>query len=303
MRFARTSLAAVLALAPLGIGNAAHAQDGPLDIDVSTSRVGGSNGVKGAKPAKGGGGDEDADDRLVTEDTLPKIGSPKRIPALHIIAKRYVGGKLWPEACARFDQISEEGGSFDEPADAKKNAGRAYLACAERAFNAGDFDKTEALIKKSEANIPSDDRHKALRRKMQKESYKRALANGDLDRAVAGYNQYQASGSDEDQRIWMGEQLAKMSWEAYKLGDKTRLLKTLEQAKKIAPMNSELRKLEDKIDGDENVVSRLVGIAALAALVVAALTALSRWRSRARVEGLAGGVSFGGKKNKYLEDE
>src|SRR5262249_35274154 len=157
------------------------------------------------------------DDEIPTEDNIPAIGNPKRIPHLHVLAKRYAVSHMSKESCEKYDQIASEGGEFDD--DAKRTAARAYTVCAETAAAIAHFDDAERALEKSERYLPGSERHAHIRRKMAKDQYHGKIAKLDLDAAIAAYDAYQRDAADEDERIWMGEQLTGIAIKAKHDGD------------------------------------------------------------------------------------
>ncbi len=276
-------------------GEARAQDDEPIDIEVGSSRIGGPGTQQQRKSDDAWNAAVEEENMPMTEETLPPPGNKKRLPGLHKLAKQYFGGRMWKDACEKFDQIideSQDAGLETDP-DGKKNAARSYYECASIAFFSSEYDKTEKLLKKSEKYGPSDHRHQGLRRKMARENYRKLMANGDWQGAVEMFKKYQAEEADEDERIWMGEQLATLSWNAYSSKDKIGMKTLMEQTEQIAPMNTEYRKLKEKLEGEDSVLTNalLAGVAAL--LFVVGWTQFSKWRARARVRRMDGG-QFGG---------
>jgi hypothetical protein len=207
------------------------------------------------------------------------------------LAKQYFGGRMWKDSCEKYDQIVDEAqdeGLTADP-DGKKNAARSYLECAQIAFFSGEYEKTERLLKKSEKYGPSDHRHQGLRRKMQRESYRKQMSNGDWQGALDSFRKYQAEEADDDERIWMGEQLATRTWAAYQSKDKVGMKQLMAAAESVAPMNTELRKLKDKIEGEDAVLTNVLLFGGGAIVLVVGATQFSKWRGKARVKRASGG--------------
>lgn len=274
--------------------------DDPIDVDFGSARTGGPGATARERAAVRAMEEEE---EYLTEENLPPVGHKKRLPGLHVLAKRAAGGKDWEAACMKYDQIQEEGGeeAMDLHPEAKRNAWRSYLACAERQVVQESFEKAERLLKKSERFGPADHRHAGLRRKMMQAEYRKAVSAGDIAKAVELFDRYQAAQADEDERIWMGAEIARRAKEAHEAGDKPRRDQLMGYGKRIAPMNTDLRALEDTLAFQENVGKNLGLLAGAALLLVFGFAQFSRWRGRRRVEAAAGGKL--GKKNKFLDDE
>jgi hypothetical protein len=267
----------------------ALAQDEPSSpsISVGSSRIGGPGTSEEQRQAAA---ESYAEEETFSEDTLPPKDSKKRMPALHVLARQYHGGKMWKEACGKFDTILDEGGeaALDTDPEGRTRAAQSYYGCAKDAVMSGDHDKANALLAKSERFAPTTAKHAALREKMLRDQYKKKVADGDLGGAVALFEKAQAMRADEDERIWMGEELAKAAWAAFQSKQKVELDVLLAKLEQVAPMNTEYRRLKDKIAANESTFANAFGLGAIAVLVVLAATALSRWRAQARVRRAAG---------------
>jgi hypothetical protein len=275
---------AVLTLSGTTLASVAWAQSSP-DIEIGTTRIGGP----GTQRQQAVQASVEAEEYL-TEDNLPPKESKKRIPSLHTLGARYVGSKQWIDACEKYDSIVDEGGSEALESDprGKPNAFVAYLQCAKIAQGGGDFDKAERLLKRSETYGPSDHRHAGIREKMLREGYRKKLSNGDVNGALELYRQAQAKEMNEDERIWMGDELAKRAWTAYNNKDKRGVEDLMAKTEEIAPLNTEHRRLKEKLEFEGSVGSQLGMLAGGILALVAAWTLLSRWRERAKVAKAAG---------------
>ncbi|MFO0726836.1 MAG: hypothetical protein U1E65_23830 [Myxococcota bacterium] len=274
---------------------------GVQDIQVGSSRIGGPGLTPQERAANADSGE---DEEVLTEENLPPKGNKKRLPALHKIAARYVRGSMWREACERYDQIVEEEGptGMDAPPDAKGYAARAYLECANSEAAGRKFDKMELYLKKSETYGGSDYRHAAMRRKVKRETYKEEMAKGNTEKALVAFRAYQQEKADEDERIWMGAELTKIAWAAYNAKDEVNLKRAIADADSVAPMNSDLRRLKEKLEDEGSILKQIFSVAAVAVVIAFLATRFFAWRARARVEGMVEGGLGGGKKNKYLDD-
>lgn len=275
---------AVLTLIGASWASAAWAQSSP-DIDIGTTRIGGpgtqrQQAVQAAVEAE----------EYLTEDNLPPKESKKRIPSLHTLGARYVGSKQWIDACEKYDSIVDEGGAEALESDprGKPNAFIAYLQCAKIAQGGGDFDKAERLLKRSETYGASDHRHAGIREKMLREGYRKKLSNGDVSGALELYRQAQAKQLNEDERIWMGDELAKRAWAAYNNKEQMALKDLMAKLEEIAPLNTDYRRLKEKIEFEGSVGSQIGMMAGGILALVGAWTLLSRWREKAKVARAAG---------------
>jgi hypothetical protein len=283
---------AALAFVLLALPNIASAQDDALqDIEVGSKRIGGPGTSNERKADAAWNAAVEEEETPMTEETLPPKGDKKRLPALHKLARQYFGGRMWKESCEKFDQIVEEGGgnqALDLVPEAKKNAARSYFECGQLAFNTAELDHVERWLKKSEQLGPSEERHRLLRRKVLRESYRKLMSNGDVVSALTTFKQYQGGSPDEDERIWMGEQLAKLAWASYQSKDKVSMRDYIRYGDEVAPMNTELRKLKDKLASEEGVIPNVLMFGGAAIALVIGATQLSKWRARAKVRKLAG---------------
>lgn len=275
-------------------------EESSIDIEVGASRRVGGRGITDRE--------QRAHDRAyapeepLTEANLPGPGEPKRVEGLLALADRYVSTQSWDQACIKFDQLREEAGDevIREADRGAVEAGRAYLECAKSAYLDRDFDRTEARLEASAAFIPASGRHDALRWKMLRDTYREKMANGDADGALARFEELQALRESEDERIWLGEQLAAAAWQAHDSGDEIRRDRLIEMGEAVAPMNVELRRLQDQLELTRVVGSNILLYGVGAAALVGVLTLLSRWRSRARIGGEPRPKRG---KNPFLDDE
>jgi hypothetical protein len=276
-------------------------EPGVQDIQVGSSRVGGP-GLTPTERAANAAADEE--EEVLTEETLPPKGNKKRLPGLHKIASRYVRGQMWREACDRYDQIIDEEGAagMDAAPDAKANAARAFLECAESEAAGRKFEKMELLLKKSETYGGTDYRHAALRRKVKRDTFKEEMAKGNTEKALVAFRAYQADKPDEDERIWMGAELTKIAWAAYNAKDELNLKRAIADADSVAPMNSDLRRLKEKLEDEGSILKQIFTVSIVAIIIAFIAARFFAWRARAKVEGMVEGGSFSGKKNKYLDD-
>lgn len=236
----------------------------------------------------------------VTEETLPDKGKPTRIPSLHTLAERYLGGQQWKEACRFYQMILDEAGveGLEAREGAHLRAARAYFECAELAFAQDDFERVEENLQMAEKLGLRSGRHEVLRRKVVKERFRQKLGAGDVERAHQLYDRYQSMGEvDEDERIWFGEQLARLAKDAFARKDELTLRDLMAKLEVIAPMNTEYRTLKEELEGDAELFRNIALVVGSAVLAVMLLSALSRWRARARLR--LGRVSS----NPFLDDD
>ena len=260
-----------------------QAQESSPEIELGSSRIGGP-GLTEAERRRVRA--EDQDDGFKTETNIPPPGNKKRLPHLHYLARKYVNGKAFKDACEKYDTIFAEGGMTAIEADeyGKKNAARAYFACGKIAYAAAEYEKAEKLLAMSERYGPTTPRHLALRLKMKRDEYRKRLANGDVNGALKLFNEAQQENEDEDERIWMGEQLATMAWAAYKGGDKYRTDDLMRKIESVAPMNTEYRKLKDILEAQTGMLGQLLMVAGIAIGAVVLWNIFAAWRARARLK-------------------
>jgi hypothetical protein len=300
MRIAISLALALILLLP-GEGRAQD-EEGSVDIgDVGSSRIGGPGLTEREKAWNDD--TPDPDDEPMTEETLPPVGNKKRIPGLHKLAKQYSGGQMWKDACEKYDQIIEEAGetAILEVEPAKKMAGKSYVECARIAFTSTDFDKAEKMLAKSEKIIGSDHRHAGLRRKMLRESYRKKVTEGDVSGAIKLFNQLQAEEKNEDERIWLGEQLATRARAAHDEKDEITRNEMMRYLAEVAPMNTEYRRLKEELETNQSILTNALMFALGAVAIVFALGWFTKWRASAKLAGEGGGG--GGKRNKFLDED
>ena len=282
----------------------ANSQEGDsetIDINFGSTRIGGQGLTASERRASAY---DSSDDELPTEDNIPKVGSPKRLPHLHILAKRYTTGGMWPEACARYDQIVDESGDEGVAThpDGKKLAGKSYLKCAEKKAIIGQQEAAERLLKKSVRFFgKADYRHDTVRNNMLLESYRKKLTNRDLEGALTLFREYQSKREDEDERIRFGEQLSKLAEEAYKQKDKELMKQYISYAEQVAPRNPDLRRLKSRLETEEKAIPMAIAGGVICVFFVVFFSWFGRWRGRRKIESASGGKL--GKKNKFLDDD
>ena len=285
-RFLLSLAAASLVLAA---GSGARAQDGESspDIELGSSRIGGPGLTKRERRRVKSW---DEPEEYLTEETLPKPGDKKRLPALHTLAGRYVTTKQWEEACNKYDTIEGEFGTEGviEAPDGKKNAARAYFYCGRRAANHNEEDKAEKLLEKSERYGPSTAKHAMVRENMLREQYRKKLGNGDVDGAIALFDKAQKMREVEDERIWLGEELAKRAKDAMDAGDELQLETLMSRLSEIAPMNTEYRRMKDEIEMRDSILSNALTFAGAIVGFVLVMGLFMRWLSARRVKKFGG---------------
>lgn len=273
-------------------------QEGSVPIEVGSSRRVGGGGITDEDRARTRAAY--APEEPLTEANLPPPGDKKRIPSLHELAQRNVGGGLWKDACRFYDMIKAEGGTeaILKHERGKVDGSRSYLNCANAAFAAGDFDRAEMLLTESEKLLgDTTSRHRALRWKMLRDQMREKANSGDVDGAVRLHNELQSLKENEDERVWLGEQLARLAWEAHEEGDELRRDHIMGLATDVSPMNTELRRLEDQLTLQGEVLTNIAIYGGAIVLVIIVFGLLSRWRAAARV-----GVKRA-PRNKFIDDD
>jgi hypothetical protein len=292
-------LAATLLLPDVGL---AQDEEGSVDIgDVGSSRIGGPGLTKAEKYWSSDEPEEE--EEPLTEETLPPVGHKKRIPSLLKLGKQYAGGQMWKDACEKYDQVTQESSeqSIVEAEESKKLAGKSYVECARIAFGGSDYDRAEQLLVKSEKLIGTDHRHHGLRRKMLRESYRKKVSDGDVGGAIKLFNDLQAEEKNEDERIWLGEQLATRARAAHEQKDEITRNEMMRYLAEVAPMNTEYRRLKDELETNQSILKNALMFALGTVAIVLMLGWFTKWRARAKLGGE--GLGGGGKKNKFIDDE
>lgn len=265
----------------------AQGEESSPEIKLGSSRIGGPGLTQQERKVSA---QWDEPEEYLTEETLPPPGNKKRIPSLWVLLLRYHDGQAWKDACEKLDMILAEGGEegvTSHPRGAKV-AGKSFFECAKVAFVGGDFDKTEKLLTQSEKYDGTSPRHAVLREKIVRESYRKKLQSGDVSGAIKLFNEAQAQREDEDERIWLGEQLATRAWEAYETKNEMEMKDLMVRLEEIAPMNVEYRRLKDKVEGGQEVLYDVVKLAILVIGFVVAWGAFSKWRAKRKVKSLMG---------------
>lgn len=282
----RTLLISAIAL--IGdVGPVAAQDEGSPSIDLGSSRIGGPGLTKRERRTVKSW---DEPEEYLTEETTPKPGSKKRLPALHTLAARYAKTKQWKKACAKFDTIESEFGmeGVIERPDGKKTAARSYLRFAKIEAKNNAFDKSETLLQKSEKYGPSTPKHEFIREGMLREQYRTKMSNGDVDGSITLYNKAQKMRRVEDERIWLGDQLAQRAKEAIQADDKIALEMLMRRLEEHAPMNTEYRALKEKQEGSEGFLQKALLMAGGIIGLIVLLNLLTRWREAAKVKKAAG---------------
>jgi small-conductance mechanosensitive channel len=71
----------------------------------------------------------------------------------------------------------------------------------------------------------------------------------------------------------------------------------------VAPLNTEYRKLKERLEETDAVWSNVLRITGIAVVLLVVLQQFFAWRARAKVAALGGpALATGGKKNKFLDD-
>ena len=128
------------------------------------------------------------------------------------------------------------------------------------------------------------------------------MAKGNTEKALVAFRAYQAEKPDEDERIWMGAELTKIAWAAYNAKDELNLKRAIADADSVAPMNSDLRRLKEKLEDEGSILKQIFTVSIVAIVIAFIAARFFAWRARAKVEGMVEGGLFSGKKNKYLDD-
>lgn len=288
-RMRRSLTLAAMLVFGLAAPTTADAQDEESSptIELGSRRIGGPGLTKRERKITE---QWDAPEEYVTEETLPKKGSKKRMPALFVLLLRYHDGQAWKDACEKLDMIIEEGGdaAIEGHPRGKRMASKSYFECAKMNFVTSEYEKTEKLLKLSEKWGGTTPRHAILREKMVREGYRKKMTSGDISGAVAMFNQAQKMNENEDERIWLGERLADMAWHAFEAGDEPQMKDLMMHLEDVAPQNTKYRRLKEKLEAGDSVLADAAKLAFLVIGFVVAWGAFSKWRAKAKVKTLVG---------------
>ena len=257
-------------------------QETSPEIELGSSRIGGP----GLTPSERRWVSRfEQSNEFLTEENIPKKGSKKRLGALHTLAEHSLGSKEWAQACSKFDTIREEYGIDGVNAHPRgaQNAHRAYYQCARTAANSNE-DKAERLLVLSESFGNTTAKHERVREKILRSRYRTKLLDGDYDGAITLFQKAQAMRADEDERIWLGQELAERAWQAYHTQDRVTLDHLVSRTDEIAPMNTDFRRLKEKLNEEDSIL-RNVGAFILGIVgFLLVWTGFNRWRNRRLVE-------------------
>ena len=286
---------AALSLGVLGPWDASAQEASSPKIEFGSSRIGGP-GLTAPERRRVRSYDEP--EKILTEDNLPPPGDKRRVPGLHVLAERHYGGQQWAEACRFYGMLLEEGGP--EAVEAKPGgtlrARRALLECAKSALQKAQPAEVDPLLAKAERLGPSTPRHEALRRNVLRAEFRTKMAAGDVGRAHAVYDRFQSLGPpDEGERIWFGEQLARLARDAFETKDDIRLRELMDKIEQVAPLNTEYRALLAQQSEDATLLRNVALVVGAAVGLAGLLTLLSWLLARAR-------VGRTGPKNPFLDD-
>lgn len=274
------------------------AQEGSVPIELGTSSRVGGDGITDDERRRVRAAY--APDEPLTEANLPPPGSRKRIEALHELAQRYVGGSMWMDACRFYDMLKDEGGeeAILSHERGKIDGSRSYLGCAKAAHADRDFARAEEWLEKSESLLGNtSSRHRALRWKMLRDQMREKALAGDVDGAMSLHRKLQDLRSNEDERVWLGGQLASLAWEAHEEGDEMRRDHVMSAAEEVSPQNVELRRLQEQLNLQANVLSNILKYGGVVVVAVLLFSLYTRWRASARI-----GVKQT-RRNKFLDDD
>lgn len=281
------AISALVLTTSFSVEASAQGEESSPEIKLGSSRIGGPGLTQRERKREA---QWDEPEEYLTEETLPKPGTKKRIPSLFVLFFRHHDGQAWKDACQKLDMIIEEGGEDAVASHPRgpKAAGKAFFHCAKIEFVSGEFEKTERLLKRSEKYGGSTARHTVMREKILREQYRRKLSAGDVSGAIDLFEQAQAMDEDEDERIWLGEQLSSRAWTAYETKNEMEMKDLMARLETVAPMNVEYRRLKEKVEGGEEILFDVLKLAFLVIGFVLAWGAFSRWRAKQKVKSMMG---------------
>ena len=216
----------------------------------------------------------------------PAVGTSERLQRMVLDAETHYKDHNWLSACRIFQLVISESGieALNSSPEIRDHAARSFHKCARLAFRAHDDQDVELYLVQAEKLGLHSVRHEVLRRKLVRRQYHRRLAVADIDGALDLYRTYQASGpKDEDERIWLGEQLANRAQEALDTGNQESFLYLMEHLEAIAPRNRDFRALKRAREKKRNPILSAVSIVGISVGGVLLLSGFVTWIAWLRV--------------------
>ncbi|MBX2810480.1 MAG: hypothetical protein KTR25_01665 [Myxococcales bacterium] len=218
--------------------------------------------------------------------SLPPLGDPSRPAALLRRAHDSYQSADWLVACEYYQMIIQETGStplVNSP-QTKERAAQSFHKCARLVFKVHEDKKVETYLSHAEELGLRSFRHNVLRRKLVRRQYHRSLVNEDIEQAMALYAEYQARGTpDEDERIWLGDQLAQRAREALRHAQQNHFHALMSHLSVIAPQNRDYRDMKSAVDVPQQPLMRALIVTAVIILVIALFSLFSHWSAWAKV--------------------
>ena len=152
------------------------------------------------------------------------------------------------------------------------------------AANAHEHETAEKRLALSESFGPTTPKHARVRETVLRNRYRKKVENGDLEGALPLFEEAQDMRVDEDERIWLGQQVAEAAWRAYHANDPDALTAWVQRAETIAPLNTDFRRLKDKLREKSAVFRNVIGVMVGVIMFIGLWTGLHRWRSRRLVD-------------------
>lgn len=229
----------------------------------------------------------------------PPLGDPHRVEHMIRDAETHYRDHNWLNACHIYQQVISEAGidALNRPLEQRDHAARSFHKCARLAFRAHDDQDVESYLGNAEKLGLHSIRHEVLRRKLVRRQYHRRLAVEDVDGALSLYTAYQAAGPiDEDERIWLGEQLATRAQKALDIGNRENFLYLMQHLEAISPRNRDFRALKQALKQDQNPILSVVGIIGAIVGGILLLSQITTWIAWLR-------VYLARRRHPYLKDD
>lgn len=201
--------------------------------------------------------DQHSVERLpIDEQPLPSKDDKNYLNFLLQRVKIFHARGQYPQACADFDLIAQAGYDLMQKKDM---AGRSYLACAQKLAEQKDVKKAQHRLEQAKnliGTVPEMNRCLGSLARLRSET---ALAKGDIDSAMAEFDQALKLEPDVTDKIKFSAKLTYLARKANQEGDVATTLKAMNAAINYFPDNVEARKLQRQIWFRDNLAKMIGG--------------------------------------------